>query len=169
MNSVIGDGKNATVLIAGDLTGKRTLFEAGARDSSSSSSLPNSSQIALCTDYLFERSEEVPNFRNNNITAKQHRISVSWYCLDITRSEGIIDMLKTASASTRNEEPGIDPSLICRDNGFGDGVNVSGLWEIEVNSGSDVDDIILKVSRRVQGWVRGRWGVVGVTQNEYIF
>jgi len=99
----------------------------------------------MCTDSLFERAEELPNTSNNNVTAKQHRISVSWYCIDATRSEGIIDMLKTASAANRNEEPGIDPSLICRDNGYGDGVSISGLWEIEVNSGSDVDDILLKI------------------------
>ena len=142
-DEVVVGCSNACIVIAGCDNGTRQLLELG----------PNGGLTGglyqRCVDGVRQRMER--NGRGNG------KIVVSWYDVNID-NEGITDVLKLCSGGSGGDKLGgnggnerghmvkVDPGLVMRDEGIGAGVSVTGgLWEIQVEGGEDVRDIIAKV------------------------
>lgn len=76
-------------------------------------------------------------------------VTFSWFKVECSSSEAITDLLRIAS--TPNSSKGPDPNLVLREVGKGKGMFVSGLWEVELASSSDVESVIAHVSKLVPG------------------
>ena len=70
--------------------------------------------------------------------------SVSWYQMRVHNGEGISDLL-SAAANGANADRAVDPNLVLRELGNGHGMSVPGLWEVEVASAWDVQNLIQRV------------------------
>lgn len=89
----------------------------------------------------------------NSGDKKNGSVTFSWYKIDCTPSESIVDVLKAASSTqnlTGNEVPEKAGSqLVLRELGKGRGMSVPGLWEVEIASGADIEAVISHVQKIV--------------------
>lgn len=67
-------------------------------------------------------------------------VTFSWYKLNCDKSETLVDVLREASGPQGNDKKPHD--LLLREVGRGRGMTVSGLWEVEIASGGDIEAII---------------------------
>lgn len=76
-------------------------------------------------------------------------VTFSWFKVECSSSEAITDLLRVASTPATSRGP--DPNLVLREVGKGKGMFVSGLWEVELAAGSDVESVIAHVAKLVPG------------------
>ena len=88
--------------------------------------------------------------KNTNKDQSQSTVTLSWYKIDCEQSELITDLLKASSglqpsgvAAPRVGETG----LVLRELGRGRGMQVPGLWEVELGAPGDINEIISHVQR----------------------
>lgn len=100
-------------------------------------------------------------------------VTLSWYRIDCSGSESIIDILRTASDSKLAKETtsGIistnPDQLVMREQGRGRGMVIPGLWEVELATTSDIEAVVQHVIRLVLAADHGKGDAHTVFQLTY--
>eukprot|EP01036_Dinobryon_divergens_P024174 gene24174-32599_t len=110
--------------------------------------LPSAVMLALLSQAASQLVHLVHSDSENAVeTVGRTTVTFSWFNIDCTgSSETITDVLKSASAAGSSGHGAVssnsNSSLLLRELGKGRGMMVPGLWEVEINSGSDIEAVV---------------------------
>lgn len=106
-------------------------------------SLALSSNVIVIIGLIARTAAEILSLRQF-LASEEATLTISWYHMKAQSPESIIDVLNAAASSGLAVGAGT-PGLGLRDADDGQGVVVPGLWEVEVKSAQDAQNIILQV------------------------
>jgi hypothetical protein len=78
---------------------------------------------------------------------KLAKVTFTWFKIDAGSSEAITDVLRSSSTPGSAPGRGPDPALVLREIGKGRGLQVAGLWEVELTNVSDVEAVLTHVTK----------------------
>lgn len=134
-------------LVHNTARGAASIFLVGGLQSSSFSKL-NSTQ-SICETLISEATNELISLLSSSSASasggKKKNVTMSWYKIDSSSSESIVDILKTASSASSSSGPSATSTLTMREGVKNKGMVVPGLWEVEVVSGKEVTLVMNRV------------------------
>ena len=79
----------------------------------------------------------------SNSSKPSGTLTFSWFKINCDKTESIVDILQSASGQQQaDHNKHADSNLLLREVGRGRGMTVSGIWEVELSSGADIEAIM---------------------------